>query len=260
MEGHQPGNGPVRRFGRRRCRHSGRQPLFRLPGDLFTIGADTTLIFSYYVEAKTRLHLQIGSKPSNNFNKSIQNVVAKQWKTEIVPLRKLQPNTGTHNRTIRLKPGDIVTSMQFYAGAPTDRIQLYIDNVFVYEGIPAFLKGIGGATDAGHAGGHGAGARGAGGAANASHDIARRALLLADLAGLLSDNSAAEQLLEYLLSPDAQSYFSKETYEYPVVEGIEASVDLIPLDKMPTLDVRFAEVSAALEATLVAISTSGLLP
>jgi len=79
-------------------------------------------------------------------------------------------------------------------------------------------------------------------------------------AGLLSDNSAAEQLLEYLLSPDAQSYFSKETYEYPVVEGIEASVDLIPLDEMPTVDVSFAEVSAALEATLVAISASGLLP
>ena len=79
-------------------------------------------------------------------------------------------------------------------------------------------------------------------------------------AGLLSDSATAARLLDYLLSPDAQTYFAAETYEYPLIEGVSASVDLMPLDEMPTPDINFAEVSSSLVPSLEAISASGLLP
>ncbi len=79
-------------------------------------------------------------------------------------------------------------------------------------------------------------------------------------AGLLSDSQPAAQLLDYLLSADAQTYFAEETYEYPLIEGVSASVDLLPLDEMPTPEINFAEVSSSLVSALEAISASGLLP
>ena len=79
-------------------------------------------------------------------------------------------------------------------------------------------------------------------------------------AGLLSDNPAARQLLDYLLSAAAQAYFAEETYEYSLIDGVPAAVDLIPLDDMQTADVNFAQVASALAPALEAISASGLLP
>jgi iron(III) transport system substrate-binding protein len=78
--------------------------------------------------------------------------------------------------------------------------------------------------------------------------------------GLLRDTPEARRLIEYLLSAEAQRYFAEETFEYPVVPGVEVAAELLPLDQVRTPDVDFAEVSAGFEETLAAIRSSGLLP
>lgn len=79
-------------------------------------------------------------------------------------------------------------------------------------------------------------------------------------AGMLRASPAAEELLAYLVSEPAQRYFAGETYEYPLVTGVDAAVDLPPLAELGSRSVDFADVAAALEPTLEAIRASGLTP
>ena len=54
-------------------------------------------------------------------------------------------------------------------------------------------------------------------------------------AGVLATTDApdaAMALMEYLLSPEAQAYFAEQTFEIPVVEGVEAPVELPALDSL----------------------------
>jgi iron(III) transport system substrate-binding protein len=51
-------------------------------------------------------------------------------------------------------------------------------------------------------------------------------------AGVLNtaDNpEAAESFVEYLLSEEAQQYFADETFEYPLIEGVDTAEGLPPL-------------------------------
>ena len=78
-------------------------------------------------------------------------------------------------------------------------------------------------------------------------------------AGLLKQSAAANALLEFLLSDAAQRYFAQETFEYPLVPGIDSSVELEPLEALRTPDVDFGAVSNVFEETLEQISESGLV-
>jgi iron(III) transport system substrate-binding protein len=78
-------------------------------------------------------------------------------------------------------------------------------------------------------------------------------------AAIVSDRPAARQLLSFLLGAEAQSYFGKETFEYPLAEGMAPVAGVLPLSDRMQEQVDFAAVSAALEPTLDAILTSGLL-
>lgn len=78
--------------------------------------------------------------------------------------------------------------------------------------------------------------------------------------GALNRDPATLELVEYLLSEEAQGYFAQETYEYPLVRGVEPAVGLGPLEELRTPEIDFHEVAAALEETLQAIQRSGLLP
>ncbi len=78
-------------------------------------------------------------------------------------------------------------------------------------------------------------------------------------AGLVSESTGGLALLDFLLSDEAQLYFAQETYEYPLVAGVEAAASLLPLADLATPEVDFAQVSAALEPTLMAINSSGLM-
>lgn len=58
-------------------------------------------------------------------------------------------------------------------------------------------------------------------------------------AGILETSDqprAAQALMEYLLSPEAQSYFAEQTYEIPVVDGVEPPVELPSLDTLTLPD------------------------
>jgi iron(III) transport system substrate-binding protein len=78
-------------------------------------------------------------------------------------------------------------------------------------------------------------------------------------AGVLSDASAAHELVGVLLSERAQEYFARETYEYPLIDSVAPSVELLPLTEVRSPNVDFAEVAAVFEETLGAIDRSGLI-
>lgn len=78
-------------------------------------------------------------------------------------------------------------------------------------------------------------------------------------AGVLKESEAAQAFVRYLLSPDAQNYFATETFEYPLAEGIEPSVELQPLSEIRTPDVPLGRVSELLGETLTLIQRSGLI-
>lgn len=77
--------------------------------------------------------------------------------------------------------------------------------------------------------------------------------------GVLARSLEADDLVDFLLSEEAQEYFAKETYEYPLVPGISPSVDLPPLLELSTPNVDFGQVADLLEETLQAINASGLI-
>lgn len=51
-------------------------------------------------------------------------------------------------------------------------------------------------------------------------------------AGALSDHPAAEELITFLVSEEAQEHFAEETNEYPLVEGVPSPEGLPALEKI----------------------------
>jgi iron(III) transport system substrate-binding protein len=76
--------------------------------------------------------------------------------------------------------------------------------------------------------------------------------------GSADDAERAARFVEFLLTPDAQRYFSEETFEYPLVEGAEPAAELPPLDERSGLVVELSELGD-LRATAQMIEDSGLL-
>jgi len=74
----------------------------------------------------------------------------------------------------------------------------------------------------------------------------------------LSDDPDGAAFVSYLLSESAQRYFAEQTFEYPLVAGIQSPVALQPLDQIRTPQIDFARVSEALPETLKKITESGL--
>jgi iron(III) transport system substrate-binding protein len=80
-------------------------------------------------------------------------------------------------------------------------------------------------------------------------------------AGVISTSDQpglAQRLILYLLGTEAQTYFANETYEYPVVAGVEPSVDVTPLNdiEIPAIDLSDLD---DLATTLEMIEASGAL-
>jgi iron(III) transport system substrate-binding protein len=76
--------------------------------------------------------------------------------------------------------------------------------------------------------------------------------------GIVNDSSAARSFVEYLLSKTAQQYFADETSEYPLIAGVEAGVDLTPLDQIPAPEIDLSDLDS-LEETLKLIREAGLI-
>lgn len=68
----------------------------------------------------------------------------------------------------------------------------------------------------------------------------------------------AEQLLEYLLSNDAQATFAAETQEYPLLPGVAAPIGLPSLDGYATDTIDFGVLGEGLRGTIELIRQSGI--
>jgi iron(III) transport system substrate-binding protein len=78
-------------------------------------------------------------------------------------------------------------------------------------------------------------------------------------AAILGSRKAAVELVEFLLSEEAQEHFAETTFEYPLVVGTPAAAGLIPLEHLVSPAVNLAEVARVLPDTLSLISESGLV-
>ncbi|CAN5146298.1 iron ABC transporter substrate-binding protein [soil metagenome] len=80
-------------------------------------------------------------------------------------------------------------------------------------------------------------------------------------AGILNtaDNpEAAESFIEYMLSEEAQQYFTDETQEYPLVEGVQPPEGLVPLSEIETPEIDLGDLDD-LEGTLDLLRETGVL-
>ena len=89
-------------------------------------------------------------------------------------------------------------------------------------------------------------------------------LIMVSGAGILEtagNRANAERFLEFLLSVPGQQYFASQTYEYPVVEGVQPSLLLPPLEELDqnAVDIELAAMSD-LEGTVQMLSDLGILP
>ncbi|GAA4674718.1 extracellular solute-binding protein [Nocardioides nanhaiensis] len=76
-------------------------------------------------------------------------------------------------------------------------------------------------------------------------------------AAVLSEHPDAEELVSYLVSEEGQQYFVDSTYEYPLVEGIEAPAGLPALTDLQGPIEDLAEL-ADLETSIALIDEAGL--
>ncbi|MBE7323413.1 iron ABC transporter substrate-binding protein [Nocardioides sp. Y6] len=76
-------------------------------------------------------------------------------------------------------------------------------------------------------------------------------------AATLSDHPDAEALVEWLVAEDAQQYFAEETFEYPLLPGVEAPEGLPELTSLKGPLEDLAELED-LEATLAMLEEVGL--
>jgi iron(III) transport system substrate-binding protein len=87
-------------------------------------------------------------------------------------------------------------------------------------------------------------------------------LLIASTGSIIASTDKQEeatQFIDYLLTDDAQQFYSDETFEYPLTEGVEPSADLPPLESLDTPDVDLNDLGAGLRDTARLIEDSGLL-
>jgi iron(III) transport system substrate-binding protein len=73
------------------------------------------------------------------------------------------------------------------------------------------------------------------------------------------DKDLGEELIRYLLSPTAQTYFAAETFEYPLAAGVEPANELPPLDALEAGAADFDALGGGFEDTERIIRESGIL-
>ena len=80
--------------------------------------------------------------------------------------------------------------------------------------------------------------------------------------GILADsesNEAATAFVEFLLSPAAQEYFATETFEYPLIDGVQANDQLPPLSSIATPDIDLSQLATTLDLATDLVAQAGLL-
>lgn len=80
-------------------------------------------------------------------------------------------------------------------------------------------------------------------------------------AGILKEaknQAAAEQFVDYLLSNEAQDYFTNETFEYPLIEGVQTNVALPDLSTIETPEIDLSRLED-LQGTIQLLQDLGIL-
>jgi iron(III) transport system substrate-binding protein len=72
------------------------------------------------------------------------------------------------------------------------------------------------------------------------------------------DNALAERLIDYMLSEEAQLYYTTETYEYPLVSGINVIGPQKPLSEITTPELDLSDLND-LKGTLDLLQEVGAL-
>lgn len=88
------------------------------------------------------------------------------------------------------------------------------------------------------------------------------AVMLVAGAGILEtsqNKEAAESFLEFMVSPVAQQYFAGQTYEYPVMDGVNTHPLLKPLAEINSPDIDMVDM-VDLKGTLDMLRETGVLP
>ncbi len=86
-------------------------------------------------------------------------------------------------------------------------------------------------------------------------------LLIVTAAAIVKGSDKSEEagrLIDFLLSKAAQEFFAQQTYEYPLVQGVEPDGSLPALASLPTTTIDLDELGAGLARTAELIQDSGL--
>jgi iron(III) transport system substrate-binding protein len=81
-------------------------------------------------------------------------------------------------------------------------------------------------------------------------------------AGILASTSnleSARRFVEYLLSRQAQEFFAAETFEYPLVEGVEQAEGLPPLSEIVAPDIDLSALAGVLDRATELVAEAGLV-
>ncbi len=76
--------------------------------------------------------------------------------------------------------------------------------------------------------------------------------------GNTDSTAEAEEFLEFMLSEEAQQYFADETFEYPLVEGVQPNGELVPLSEIETPEIDLGDLDD-LQGTLDLLRETGVL-
>lgn len=75
-----------------------------------------------------------------------------------------------------------------------------------------------------------------------------------------SQNKAdGNELIKYLLKPEAQNYFTTSTFEYPLAKGVGANPALPPLEGIEFGSIDFDDLGGGLEGTSAIVEASGIV-
>ncbi len=88
------------------------------------------------------------------------------------------------------------------------------------------------------------------------------AMIMVAGAGILStseNQENAEKFLQFMLSQVGQQYFTGQTFEYPLVEGVKTHRILVPFDEINNPSIPLHDL-ADLEGTQTLLSETGILP
>ncbi|MDH6061670.1 iron ABC transporter substrate-binding protein [Chrysosporum bergii ANA360D] len=97
----------------------------------------------------------------------------------------------------------------------------------------------------------------------APHYTNKEAASMFNIAGVAIMNSTkqkpeVEKFIGYLLRPNSQAYFTKETNEYPVVPGIPGPVNQVPIKQIKTPNINLTNLND-LPGTLELLQDAGVL-